>query len=172
MIGLAFEEPDFEKEPQPYTENGAVGSYIHAGGKIGVLVELRCESDFAAKSDDLQSLIKDIAMQIAATAPIFIRKEDVTPSAYAREKEICRTQAMASGRPEAVIEKIVEGKMLKFYEEVCLLEQPFVKEPGITVGQFIANNSEKMGEKIFVRCFVRFKIGDAGETVAISRDKK
>src|ERR1700749_396969 len=158
MIGLALEEPDFEKDRRSEPKkNGAVGSYIHAGGKIGVLVEINCESDFVARSDDYQSLIKDLAMHIAATSPMFIRKEDVTSAAYAAEKEICRAQAGASGKPEPVIEKIVEGKMAKFYEEVCLLEQPFVKEPSITVNQLIAKYIGTLGEDISVRRFVRFK---------------
>src|SRR5690349_5152642 len=130
MIGLAFEEPDFEKNrrPQP-PRKGAVGSYIHAGGKIGVLLEVSCESDFVARSDDFQALIKDLAMQIAATNPTFIRREDVTPAIYGKEKESYRAQAAATSQPSNVVEKIVEGRMLKFYEEGCLLEQPFVKEP-------------------------------------------
>lgn len=165
-IGLAEFEPEENERP---SRHGLVTSYIHAGGKIGVLVELRCASEFAAKSDDLQSLIKDVAMQIAATNPMFIRKEDVTPSVYAKEKEICRAQASASGKPEAVIEKIVEGKMLKFYEEVCLLEQPFVKEPGITVGELIAGSSDRLGEAISVRRFVRFKVG---ETIVTSSPQR
>ena len=161
MIGLAFEEPDFEKDRRSEPKkNGAVGSYIHAGGKIGVLVEINCESDFVARSDDYQSLIKDLAMHIAATSPMFIRKEDVTSAAYAAEKEICRAQAGASGKPEPVIEKIVEGRMAKFYEEVCLLEQPFVKEPSITVNQLIAKYIGTLGEDISVRRFVRFKMGE------------
>jgi elongation factor Ts len=151
------------------TSEGSVASYIHAGGKIGVLVEVNCESDFVARTDDFKDLVKDIAMHIAAADPKFVRKEDVTPEAYEREKEIYRAQAAATGKPAPVVEKIVEGKMAKFYEEVCLLDQPFVKEPGINVHQLIASKIGKLGENISVRRFARFKVGDAGETVAISK---
>src|SRR5215813_3194418 len=157
------------KKATRITSEGSVASYIHAGGKIGVLVEVNCESDFVARTDDFKDLIKDIAMHIAASDPKFVRKEDVTPEAYEREKEIYRAQAAATGKPAPVVEKIVEGKMTKFYEEVCLLDQPFVKEPGITVHQLIASKIGKLGENISVRRFARFKVGDAGETVAISK---
>jgi elongation factor Ts len=149
-----------------------VASYIHAGGKIGVLVEINCESDFVARTDDFKDLVKDIAMHIAAADPKFVRKEDVTPDAYEREKEIYRAQAAATGKPPQVVEKIVEGKMAKFYEEVCLLDQPFVKEPGINIHQLIASKIGKLGENISVRRFARFKVGDAGETVAISKPQQ
>jgi elongation factor Ts len=154
------------------TSEGSVASYIHAGGKIGVLVEVNCESDFVARTDDFKDLIKDIAMHIAASDPKFVRKEDVTPDAYEREKEIYRAQAAATGKPAPVVEKIVEGKMAKFYEEVCLLDQPFVKEPGITVHQLIAGKVGKLKENISVRRFARFKVGDAGQTVAISKPQQ
>src|SRR5215468_2967795 len=157
------------KKAARVTSEGSVASYIHAGGKIGVLVEVNCESDFVARTDDFKDLIKDIAMHIAAADPKFVRKEDVTPEAYAREKEIYRAQAAATGKPPQVVEKIVEGKMSKFYEEVCLLDQPFVKEPGITVHQLIASKIGKLGENISVRRFARFKVGDVGETIAISK---
>jgi elongation factor Ts len=157
------------KKAARVTSEGSVASYIHAGGKIGVLVEVNCESDFVARTDDFRDLIKDIAMHIAAADPKFIRKEDVTPDAYEREKEINRSLAASTGKPPAVVEKIVEGKMSKFYEEVCLLDQPFVKEPGISVHQLIASKIGKLGENISVRRFARFKVGDAGETVAISK---
>ena len=148
---------------------GSVASYIHAGGKIGVLVEVNCESDFVARTDDFKSLVHDIAMHIAASDPKFIRKEDVTPEAYEREKEIYRSQAAATGKPANVVEKIVEGKMSKFYEEVCLYEQPFIKEQTITVAQLIASKIGKLGENIAVRRFARFKVGEAGETIALSK---
>lgn len=150
------------------TSEGSVSSYIHAGGKIGVLLEVNCESDFVARTDDFQSLVHDIAMHIAASDPKFVRKEDVTPEAYEREKEIYRAQASATGKPANVVEKIVEGKMGKFYEEVCLLDQPFIKEQTITIGQLIASKIGKLGENISVRRFARFKVGDVGETVAIA----
>jgi elongation factor Ts len=160
------------KKAARVTSEGSVGSYIHAGGKIGVLVEVNCESDFVARTDDFKDLLKDVAMHIAAADPKFIRKEDVTPEAYEKEKEIYRAQAASTGKPANVVEKIVEGKMSKFYEEVCLYDQPFVKEPGITISQLIASKIGKLGENISVRRFARFKVGDVGETVAISKPQQ
>ena len=151
------------------TSEGSVSSYIHAGGKIGVLVEVNCESDFVARTDDFKGLVHDIAMHIAATDPRFIRKEDVTAEAFEKEKDIYRAQAASTGKPAPVIEKIVEGKMAKFYEEVCLYEQPFIKEQTITVGQLIATVIGKLGENISVRRFARFKVGDIAETIAVSK---
>lgn len=145
---------------------GAVGTYIHAGGKIGVLLEINCESDFVARTQDFQDLLKDVAMHIAATDPRYIRKEDVTAEDMEREKEIYRAQAAQTGKPAPVVEKIVEGKMSKFYEEVCLLEQPFIKEQSVTIGQLIAQKVGKLGENLMVRRFARFKVGDANWTVA------
>ena len=151
------------------TSEGAVASYIHAGGKIGVLVEVNCESDFVARTDDFKELVHDVAMHIAASDPKYIRKEDVTPEAFAKEKDIYRAQAAATGKPDNVVEKIVEGKMGKFYEEVCLYEQPFIKDQTMTVHQLIATVVGKLGENISVRRFARFKVGDVGETIAISK---
>ena len=151
------------------TSEGSVSSYIHAGGKIGVLVEVNCESDFVARTDDFKQLVHDVAMHIAATDPRFVRKEDVTPEAFEKEKEIYRAQAAATGKPATVIEKIVEGKMGKFYEEVCLLEQPFIKDQTVTVHQLIATVIGKLGENISVKRFARFKVGDVNETVAVSK---
>jgi elongation factor Ts len=151
------------------TSEGSVSSYIHAGGKIGVLVEVNCESDFVARTDDFKQLVHDVAMHIAATDPRFVRKEDVTPEAFEKEKEIYRAQAAATGKPAPVIEKIVEGKMGKFYEEVCLLEQPFIKDQTVTVHQLIATVIGKLGENISVKRFARFKVGDVNETVAVSK---
>ena len=157
------------KKATRVTSEGSVASYIHAGGKIGVLVEVNCESDFVARTDDFKDLVHDIAMHIAASDPKFIRREDVTPEAYEREKEIYREQAKATGKPQNVVDKIVEGKMGKFYEEVCLYDQPFIKEQTITVSQLIASKVGKLGENISVRRFARFKVGDVGETVAIGK---
>ena len=157
------------KKATRVTTEGSVASYIHAGGKIGVLVEINCESDFVARTDDFKSLVHDVAMHIAASDPRFIRKEDVTPEAFEREKEVYRAQAAATGKPPQVVEKIVEGKMSKFYEEVCLYEQPFIKEQTITVAQLIGSKVGKLGENISVRRFARFKVGDAGETIALSK---
>ncbi len=157
-----------EKKAARVTSEGSVASYIHAGGKIGVLVEVNCESDFVARTDDFKELVHDIAMHIAASDPKFIRKEDVTPEAYEREKEIYRAQAAATGKPPQVVEKIVEGKMSKFYEEVCLLEQPFIKDQTISIAQLIASKIGKLGENISVRRYARFKVGDVGQTIAFT----
>jgi elongation factor Ts len=151
------------------TSEGSVAQYIHAGGKIGVLVEVNCESDFVARTDDFKELVHDIAMHIAASDPKFVRKEDVTPEAFEREKDIYRAQAAATGKPPQVVEKILEGKMGKFYEEVCLLEQPFIKDQTISIAQLIAAKVGKLGENIAVRRFARFKVGDAGAAVATAQ---
>jgi elongation factor Ts len=148
------------------TSEGSVTSYIHAGGKIGVLVEVNCESDFVARTGDFQELTHDIAMHIAASDPKFVRKEDVTAADFAREKEIYLAQAVASGKPANIAEKMVAGKMEKFYEEVCLLEQPFIKDQTVSISQLIATKIGKLGENIAVRRFARFKIGEAGATIA------
>ena len=158
-----------ERKSGRATSEGSVASYIHAGGKIGVLLEVNCESDFVARTDDFKELVHDIAMHIAASDPKFVRKEDVTAESFDREKDIYRTQAAASEKPAAVVEKIVEGKMGKFYEEVCLYEQPFIKDQTVTISQLIATKIGKLGENIAVRRFARFKVGDAAETVAITR---
>src|SRR2546421_8271226 len=157
------------KKAARVTSEGSVASYIHAGGKIGVLVEVNCESDFVARTDDFKDLVKDIAMHIAASDPKFVRKEDVTPEAYEKEKDIYRAQAASTGKPANVVEKIVEGKMAKFYEEVCLMDQTFVKTPGINIHQLVASKIGKLGENISVRRFARFKVGDVGETIAVSK---
>jgi elongation factor Ts len=154
------------KKASRTASEGAVGTYIHAGGKIGVLIEINCESDFVARTEDFQELLKDIAMHIAATDPRYIRKEDVTTQDMEREKEIYRAQAAQTGKPAPVVEKIVEGKMSKFYEEVCLLEQPFIKEQSVTISQLIAQKVGKLGENLMVRRFARFKVGDANWTIA------
>jgi elongation factor Ts len=157
------------KKATRVTSEGAVESYIHAGGKIGVLLEINCESDFVARTEDFKELIHDIAMHIAASDPKFVRKEDVTAEDFAREKDIALAQAIASGKPANIAEKMVAGKMEKFYEEVCLLEQPFIKDQTVSIAQLIATKIGKLGENIAVRRFARFKVGDAGETIAITR---
>jgi elongation factor Ts len=151
------------------TSEGVVTSYIHAGGKIGVLLEVNCESDFVARTAEFQGLVHDIAMHIAAVDPRYVRKEDVTTADMERERDIYRAQAAATGKPPAVVEKILEGKMGKFYEEVCLLEQPFIKEQSITITQLIATVIGKLGENISVRRFARFKVGEATETIAVAK---
>jgi len=160
------------KKASRATGEGSVASYIHAGGKIGVLVEVNCESDYVARTDDFKELVHDIAMHIAASDPKFIRKEDVTSEAYEREKDIYRAQAAVTGKPPQVVEKIVEGKMSKFYEEVCLYEQPFIKDQTLSISQLIATKIGKLGENIAVKRFARFKVGDSGETVAVSKPQR
>jgi elongation factor Ts len=145
------------------TAEGAVGSYIHGGGKLGVLVEVNCETDFVARNDAFQELVRDIAMHIAAAEPRFIRREEVTPEVLEREKAIFQDQALASGKPANVVEKIVAGKMEKYYSEFVLLEQPFVKNPDLTISQLIAERVAKIGENIQVRRFSRFKLGEGIE---------
>src|SRR6201993_2694517 len=159
------------KKSTRVTSEGSVASYIHAGGKIGVLVEINCESDFVARTDDFKELVHDIAMHIAASDPKYVRKEDVTKADFDREKEIYLDQAIASGKPQHIAEKMVAGKMEKFYEEVCLLEQPFIKDQTITIAQLIAAKIGKLGENISVRRFARFKVGEAGMTVAFTNPK-
>jgi elongation factor Ts len=146
--------------------------YIHAGGKIGVLVEVNCESDFVARTEDFKELVHDIAMHIAASDPKYVRKEDVTEADFAREKEIYLSQAMASGKPANIAEKMVTGKMEKFYEEVCLYEQPFIKDQTVSISQLITTKIGKLGENISVKRFARFKVGEAGETIAISKPEQ
>ncbi len=142
------------------TGEGAVAAYIHTGGKIGVLVEINCETDFAARSADFQSLVHDVAMHVAAAAPRFVRREDVLESVLAEEREIARDQAAKSGKPAQVVDKIVEGKLEKFYAEACLLDQPFVKDPDKTVGQLVTAAVARIGENIQVRRFARFVLGE------------
>jgi elongation factor Ts len=143
------------------TRQGTIGSYIHPGSQLGVLVEVNCESDFVARTDDFQELVRDLAMHIAAADPQFVRKEDVTPAAIEKEKEIQRARALNEGKPEKMADKIVEGRMAKFYEEICLYEQPFVKDNTISVDQLIKTKIAKLGENITVSRFARFKVGDA-----------
>ena len=142
------------------TSQGQVQSYIHAGGKIGVLVEANCETDFTGKTEDFTSFVKDIAIQVAATSPVAIDRERVPEDVLEKEKEIYASQAKASGKPEKVIEKIVEGKLKKFFSEACLLEQPFVKNPDITIQNLLNELIAKTGENIVVRRFVRFQLGE------------
>jgi len=159
------------KKATRVTSEGSVGHYIHAGGKIGVLVEVNCESDFVARTDDFKELVHDIAMHITASDPKYVRKEDVTKADFDREKEIFLDQAIKSGKPANIAEKMVTGKMEKFYEEVCLLEQPFIKDQTISIAQLIAAKIGKLGENISVRRFARFKVGDATATVAFTTVK-
>jgi elongation factor Ts len=145
------------------TAEGAVGSYIHGAGKIGVLVEVNCETDFVARTDEFQELVKDIAMHIAAAEPKFVRREEVTSEVLDRERAIFKEQALASGKPANVVEKIVDGKMEKYYSEFVLVEQPFVKNPDLTIGQMLAEKVAKIGENIQIRRFMRYRLGEGIE---------
>ena len=152
------------KKAQRATSEGLVSCYIHAGGKIGVLVEINCESDFVARTDDFQNLCHDVAMHVAALDPRFLRREEVTQEILDREREIYREQAKATGKPENVIEKIVTGKMEKFYEENCLYEQHFIKDEGTTIKELVDQAIAKLGENIAIRRFSRFKVGEMDGT--------
>jgi len=143
------------------TSQGQVQAYIHAGGKIGVLVEANCETDFTGKTDDFTNFVKDIAIQVAATSPVAIDRDNVPGDLLEKEKEIYASQAQSTGKPEKVIEKIVEGKLNKYYSEACLLEQPFVKNPDITVQDLLNELIAKTGENIVIRRFVRFQLGES-----------
>ena len=139
---------------------GLIGHYIHAGGKIGVIVEINCESDFVARTEAFQQLCHDVAMHIAAVDPRYVRREDVTAEMLEKEREIYAAQARATGKPEPVIQKIVQGKMEKFYEESCLYEQHFIKDETVTIGEKITQAIAKLGENIAIRRFARFKVGE------------
>jgi elongation factor Ts len=143
------------------TNEGLIGSYIHMGGKIGVLVEVNCESDFVARTDDFQNLAREIAMHIAAANPQYVRREDVPADVLEREKSIYRAQMEGQNKPAQVIEKIVEGKLGSFYEQVSLLDQPSIRDPKVTIGQTVQAAIAKLGENISVARFVRFKLGEA-----------
>ena len=148
------------KKASRATKQGLIGSYIHHGAQLGVLVEVNCESDFVARTDDFKELVHDVAMHVAAADPQFVRKDDVTQEVLEKERDIQRARALGEGKPANVVDKIVEGRMAKFYEEICLLEQPFVKDNTITVGQLVKTKIAKLGENISVSRFVRFKVGD------------
>ena len=149
-----------QKKAARTTSEGLVGSYIHAGGKIGVMVEINCESDFVARTEDFQTLCHNVATHVAALDPRFVRREEVTPEILQREGEIYRAQAKATGKPDNVVEKIVTGKMEKFYEENCLYEQHFIKDETFTIKQLVDAAIAKLGENISIRRFVRFKVGE------------
>ena len=148
------------KKAGRHAGEGVVGSYIHAGGKIGVLVEINCETDFVARTDDFQALVKDVAMHVAAADPRFVHRDEVTEEVLAQEREIYREQALASGKPENIVDRIVDGKMEKYYAENVLLEQPFIKNPDVTVEQMVAEKIGKLGENIQVRRFARFQVSE------------
>lgn len=142
---------------------GLVESYIHANGRIGVLVEVNCETDFVAKTDEFKTFVRDIAMHIAATSPKYITREEVPADEIEKEREILKQQALNEGKPEKIIEKMVEGRIDKFYNEVCLLEQPFVKDPDVTIESLVKEKIAKIGEKISIRRFVRYELGEGIE---------
>jgi len=140
--------------------DGLVASYIHAGGKMGVLVEINCETDFVAKTEDFQAFVKNMAMQIAAANPQYIRREDIPAEVLEKERRIYRNQALDAGKPQKVMDKIVEGKMERFYSEVCLLEQTYVRDPDLTIKEFLDAMIAKIGENISIRRFARFQLGE------------
>jgi elongation factor Ts len=152
------------------TKQGLIGSYIHHGGQLGVLVEVNCESDFVARTDDFIELVHDVAMHIAAADPRFIRREDVNEDVLVKERDIARARAVLEGKPEKILDRIVEGRIAKFYEEVCLLDQPFVKEATLTVDQLVKTKIAKLGENITISRFVRFKVGDVAAAEADSEN--
>jgi elongation factor Ts len=153
-----------QKKSARQATEGLIGHYIHAGGKIGVILEVNCESDFVARTEDFQRLCHDVAMHVAALDPRFVRREEVTPEILEREREIYGAQARATGKPDPVIEKIVTGKMEKFYEENCLYEQHFIKDESMTVGELVNQMIAKLGENITIRRFVRFKVGEGASS--------
>ncbi len=152
-----------DKKQGRIASEGMVASYIHMGGKIGVLVEVNCETDFVAKSDDFQVLVKDIAMQIAAANPKYVKEDEVDPAELENEKEILKAQALNEGKPANIVEKMVEGRVKKYYEDVCLLNQPFVKDSSKTIKDILTEATLKIGEKISVRRFVRYELGEGLE---------
>ena len=148
------------KKADRVAADGAVGAYVHPGGKIGVLVEINCQTDFVARTTEFQTLLKDVAMQIAAASPRYVKREEVPGDEIEKEREIYRRQALESGKPEKVIEKIIEGKMERFYSEVCLVDQAFIKDPDRKVSDIINDAITRMGEKIEVRRFARYHLGE------------
>jgi elongation factor Ts len=150
---------DAAKRSGRIASEGLIASYIHPGGRIGVLVEINCESDFVARTEDFQALIKDIAMHVAAANPLYLRREDVPEDVLDRERAIYAGQAQEEGKPERIVDRIVQGRMEKFFQEMCLLEQPFVKDPDVNIGQLISSKVAKLGENIVVRRFERYQLG-------------
>jgi elongation factor Ts len=159
------------KKASRVTRQGVIASYIHPGAQLGVLVEVNCESDFVARTDDFKDLVHDVAMHIAAADPRYLRREDVPEAILDKEKEIARDRAKAEGKPEKVLDRIVEGRVAKYYEETCLLDQPFVKEGTLTIDQLVKTKIAKLGENITIPRFVRFKVGDAPAAGAGGEDR-
>jgi len=152
-----------EKKAGRVAAEGLVEAYIHAGGRIGVLVEVNCETDFVAKTEEFRSFVRDIAMQIAAMNPKYVKRDEVPEDVVNKEREILRTQALNEGKPEHIVEKIVEGRLEKYFKEICLLEQPFIKDGDKTVEQLVKEKIARIGENISVRRFVRFELGEGIE---------
>jgi len=148
------------KRSSKAAKDGTIATYIHMGGKIGVMVELNCETDFVAKTDHFQAMAKDLAMQIAATNPVYVSPQEISEDALEREKDIYRSQLLAEKKPEKIWDKIIEGKLNKFYEEVCLINQKFIKDDSITIATLLNNMIAKTGENIIIRRFARFQLGD------------
>jgi elongation factor Ts len=149
------------KRAERTTREGSVGSYIHGGGRLGVMIEVNCETDFVARTDDFQELVRDLAMQVAASNPLYPTRDDVPEDAVAKERQFLEEQAQDSGRPPQAIAKMVEGRLTKYFQEVCLLDQPFVKDPSVSVGDLITAKIAKTGENITVSRFARFQLGEA-----------
>jgi len=145
------------------TKEGLIGSYVHAGGKIGVLVEINCETDFVARTEEFKTLVKDTAMQIAASNPLYLDRNHVPAGVIEKEKDILRTQAADSGKPEKVIDRIVEGRLEKFFSEACLIDQPFIKNPDQTIQDMLNEAVSRIGENIAIRRFVRYQLGETAE---------
>jgi elongation factor Ts len=148
------------KRSSKAAKDGTVASYIHMGGKIGVLIEVNCETDFVAKTEDFQALARDLAMQVAAANPLYVRAEEISGAALEREKQIYRSQLLEEKKPEKIWDKVIEGKLKKYFEEVCLMDQKFIKNTDITVGTLVNNMIAKTGENIIVRRFSRFQLGE------------
>ncbi|MFQ5586290.1 MAG: translation elongation factor Ts [Thermodesulfobacteriota bacterium] len=151
------------KKGERIAAEGSIGTYIHPGSRIGVLVELNCETDFVARTEEFQTLLRDIAMHIAAASPQYVRREEIADDLIEKERSIYRAQAAESGKPEKVIDRIVEGKLEKYFAEACLLEQPFVKNPDITIRQLLTEKIAELGENISIRRFVRYNVGEGME---------
>jgi elongation factor Ts len=151
------------KKASRSTKQGVIGTYIHPGSQLGVMIEVNCESDFVARTDDFQELVHDLAMQVAAADPKFVRREEVTEDVLAKEREIARDRALSEGKPEKVIDRIVEGRLAKFFEEICLYEQPFIRENNTSVEDLVKAKISKLGENITVSRFARFKVGETAE---------
>lgn len=159
-----------EKKASRNAQQGVIGTYVHPGNQLGVLIEVNCESDFVARTDDFQELVKDLAMQVAAADPRYVRRADVPPDVLDKEREIARDRAKNEGKPEKIWDKIVEGRLEKFYEEVCLMEQPFIRENTVTVEELIKQKIAKLGENIVVARFARFKVGETAAPAAAAAE--